>query len=117
MLHKNVVDETGGLHGIRDVGLLQSIVDRPQTAVFGKELFPDVWTKAAAYLHSIAMSHVFMDGNKRTSIIVAARFLYLNGVRLTVANEEVERFVLQVVIDKLDIATIAKWVKMHSKET
>ena len=106
-LHKNVVDGTGGSQGIRDVGLLQSVVERPKTAVFGNELFPDVWSKAACYLHSIAMTHVFVDGNKRTSIISAVRFLFLNGQKFQATNKEVETYVLKVVTEKLDIATIA----------
>ncbi|MFA4846041.1 MAG: type II toxin-antitoxin system death-on-curing family toxin [Patescibacteria group bacterium] len=117
MLHKNVVDETGGLHGIRDVGLLQSVVERPKTAVFGTEMFPDVWTKAASYLHSIVMNHVFVDGNKRTSVISAARFLFVNGQKLQVSNKEIEIYILRVVTEKLNIATIAQWFKMHCKET
>ena len=50
---------------IRDIGLLGSAVARPQTTAFGEEAYPDIWTKAAALLHSIVSNHALVDGNKR----------------------------------------------------
>lgn len=114
-LHKDIIDQTGGSHGIRDVGLLSSVVERPQGSAFGAELYPDVWTKAAVYLHAIAMNHAFIDGNKRTAITCSARFLAMNGYHLKTSNDELERFVLSVVVDKLDIASIAQWFKLHAQ--
>lgn len=114
-LHKDIIDQTGGSHGIRDIGLFSSIVERPRGQAFGQELYPDLWSKVAAYLHSIAMNHVFVDGNKRTSIVSASYFIHLNGYELMASNEEVERFVLSVVVDKLDVASIAEWFKLHAK--
>lgn len=116
-IHKDVIDETGGSHGIRDVGLLSSVVERPQGSAFGAEFYPDVWAKAAVHLHAIAMNHAFVDGNKRTAIACSARFLAVNGYHLKTSNDELERFVLSVVVDKLDIASIAQWFKLHSKSS
>ncbi|WP_405429343.1 type II toxin-antitoxin system death-on-curing family toxin [Micromonospora sp. NBC_00617] len=64
--------------GIRDAGLVESAVARPQTSVFGEDAYPDLWTKAAALLHSLANNHPFMDGNKRISWIVTVAFLLQN---------------------------------------
>ena len=113
VLHKDIIDQTGGSHGIRDVGLLASVVERPRGATFGREHYPEFWTKAAVYLHGIAMNHVFVDGNKRTSITAAARFLFINGYQFHVSNDEMEQYVLRVVVDRLDIEDIAKWFKLH----
>ncbi|WP_433535888.1 type II toxin-antitoxin system death-on-curing family toxin [Micromonospora sp. CA-249363] len=64
--------------GIRDAGLVESAVARPRTSVFGEDAYPDLWTKAAALLHSLANNHPFVDGNKRISWIVTVAFLLQN---------------------------------------
>lgn len=117
VLHSEVVDATGGSHGVRDVGLLAAIVDKPKAAFGGNDLYPDTFTKAAVYLESIVNYHVFIDGNKRTGIIVCARFLYQNGYTLSSTNKEVEKFVLSVAAEKIDIQTIVVWLKKHSRKT
>ena len=116
-LHTALIEETGGSHGIRDENLLASAAERPQQQFGGKELYPDVFTKAAVYLESIARHHVFTDGNKRTAINTAAYFLHLNGYELTASNEELEKFVLKVVEEKLELAPIATWLKKHTTAT
>ncbi|MFG2048713.1 type II toxin-antitoxin system death-on-curing family toxin [Micromonospora sp. NPDC048935] len=65
--------------GIRDAGLVESAVARPQTSVFGEDAYPDLWTKAAALLHSLVNNHPFVDGNKRIGWIVAIAFLLQNN--------------------------------------
>lgn len=116
VIHARLIDETGGAHGVREVGLLISIVERPKGRFGGKELYAGVFKKAAVYLEALANYHLFVDGNKRTSITTAARFLYLNSYELTAFNKEVENFVLRVVEKKLDIATIADWLRKHTKK-
>ncbi|HEY3008247.1 MAG TPA: Fic family protein [Micromonosporaceae bacterium] len=64
---------------VRDAGLIESAVARPQTTVFGEDAYPDLWTKGAALLHSLVSNHPFVDGNKRIGWIVAVGFLYQNG--------------------------------------
>ncbi|MBI3626432.1 type II toxin-antitoxin system death-on-curing family toxin [Candidatus Uhrbacteria bacterium] len=114
VIHSEIIDQTGGLHGVRDVGFLASIINKPQTKFSGKELYAGKLKKAAVYLESIAKYHVFFDGNKRTSIITAARFLFINGLELAANNLELENFVLRVVTNNLSIDEIAKWFKKHS---
>ena len=116
IIHARIIDATGGLHGVRDVNLLASLVERPKSEFGGKEQFRGVFQKAAVYLESITQYHTFVDGNKRTAVASAARFLGLNGYELTATNKEVEKFVLRVVTDKLDIKTIASWFKKHSRK-
>ncbi|MET8085004.1 type II toxin-antitoxin system death-on-curing family toxin [Micromonospora sp. NPDC005197] len=64
--------------GIRDAGLVESAVARPKTSVFGEDAYPDLWTKAAALLHSLVNNHPFVDGNKRIGWIVTIAFLLQN---------------------------------------
>jgi death on curing protein len=74
-IHARIVDKTGGSQGIRDIGLLQSVVERPKTKLSGQEMYLDVFSKAAATQEALAKYHVFVDGNKRTSVSAATRFL------------------------------------------
>lgn len=73
---------------VRDVGLLGSAAARPQTTVFGEDAYPDLWTKAAALLHSIVKNHALIDGNKRLGWLATAAFLELNGVRAAAASND-----------------------------
>lgn len=113
-MHARIIDETGGLHGIRDTGLLVSLTERPKTSFGKKEMYPGIFEKAAVYLESLARYHVFIDGNKRTGIATSARFLSLNGYMLNVSNKEMERFVLRMVQEKPSLETIAVWFKRYT---
>ncbi len=73
-LHARLIEETGGSHGIRDVGLLQSAVARPRATFEGEDLYPDVCSKAAALMHSLINNHPFVDGNKRTGTAALKSF-------------------------------------------
>jgi len=116
ILHAKLVDETGGLHGVRDVGLLKSIVERPKQKLYGKSVYSSVFEKAAVYLEGLANYHIFTDGNKRTAVIVSARFLFMNGYSLDISNKELVKFVLAVVNEKPEIKVIARWLKTNSKK-
>ncbi|HUM70888.1 MAG TPA: type II toxin-antitoxin system death-on-curing family toxin, partial [Chloroflexota bacterium] len=81
-IHARLIATTGGEHGVRDIGLLESAVARPQATFDGVELYPDLFHKAAALMESLAQNHPFVDGNKRTAITATAMFLRRNGRRL-----------------------------------
>lgn len=82
-----IADEVGAAE-LRDFGLLDSGVARPQSAIFGREAYPDLWEKAAALMHSLITSHPFVDGNKRTALVATLAFLDLNGVACEPLDEE-----------------------------
>lgn len=85
--------------------------------VDGHDAYPTLHDKAAAYLEALARYHVFTDGNKRTALIVAARFLHLNAWELTATNRAAEAFVLKVAGDKtVSLKAIAIWLKRHSRK-
>jgi len=111
-----LLDISGGMQGVRDIDLFLSLLERPKTVIGGVEMFKIVFDKAAVYYQSIAKYHVFLDGNKRTSVTVAVFFLHQNGFEFTGTNKDVEEFTLSVVVDRLEIEEIAKWLKKHSKK-
>jgi len=113
-LHARLIEETGGGHGLRDLALLESAVNRPRATFGDQDLYPDLFAKAAALMDSLIRNHPFVDGNKRTGIAAAALFLVQNGYRLTATNAEVEAFVLRVVKAEPDVAEIAGWLQAHS---
>lgn len=115
VIHARIIDETGGAHGIRDLNLVLSMTNRPQMEFGGKELYQGIFLKAAAYFESCALHHAFIDGNKRTAIAFAARFLHLNNYELKASNEQLEKFVLAAVIKKYSLEAIADWFKKHTK--
>jgi death-on-curing protein len=107
LLH--VAKRTLGEVQLRDVGLLESAVARPQATAFGKDAYPTVHTKAAALLHSIAGNHALVDGNKRLALAAVIAFYGLNGIRLTLTNDEAYDLVDAVAGGDLDeVAPIAK---------
>jgi death-on-curing protein len=114
-MHARVIEETGGVHGVRDVGLLISASERPKASFGGQESYPDIFKKAAAYLEALVRYHVFVDGNKRTSVITAARFLYINKYLFRATNSDIERFVVRIAIERLDVDRIAEWLRSNAR--
>jgi death-on-curing protein len=93
---------------VRDHGLLESALARPQTTVFGQEAYPTVDEKAAAFLHSLARNHALVDGNKRLALAGLIAFYGVNGRRLTLTNAAAYELVMAVASGTLDaVADIA----------
>ncbi|MDG1265369.1 MAG: type II toxin-antitoxin system death-on-curing family toxin [Ilumatobacter sp.] len=93
---------------IREIGLLGSAVARPQTTAFGEDAYPDIWSKAAALLHSIVTNHALVDGNKRLGWLATAVFLEINGVKISkVSNDAVYDLVIDVAAGQPTIEAIA----------
>lgn len=114
-IHARLLAKTGGEHGVRDVGLLESAVARPRATFGGVDLYPDLFHKAAALMESLILNHPFVDGNKRTAITAAALFLLRNGYRLNVDNSELERFTFSVVNDRPVLEEIAAWFLAYTQ--
>lgn len=94
---------------IRDIGLLGSAVARPQTTAFGEDAYPDIWTKAAAMLHSIVKNHALVDGNKRLGWLATAVFLEINGIEISrVSNDDVYDLVIDVAAGQSSVDAIAE---------
>lgn len=87
---------------IRDVGLLESAVARPQATAFGADAYPGLDSKAAALLHSLVRNHAMVDGNKRLALAAVIAFYGVNGRRLTLTNDEAYDLIMDVAAGRLD---------------
>lgn len=109
-----LIDATGGAQGTRDLSLLEAAAARPQATYGSVDLYPDVFHKAAALMHSLILNHPMVDGNKRLSIAAAGLFLERNGHRLVATNEALEAFTLEVARGLHDAHVIAAWLRANS---
>jgi death-on-curing protein len=92
----------GAAPQIRDIGLLQSALARPQASVHGEDAYPSIHAKAAALLHSLTRNHGLVDGNKRLALAAVVAFYGLNGLRLALTNDEAYDLVMAVASGELD---------------
>jgi death-on-curing protein len=94
---------------VRDHGLLESALARPQATAFGVDAYLSLDEKAAALLHSLARNHALVDGDKRLALAATIAFLGLNGRRLTLSNDEAYVLVMDVASGRLDdVSSIAE---------
>jgi death-on-curing protein len=106
----------GGDPAVRDYGLLESALARPQASAFGEDAYPDIHQKAAALLHSLARNHALVDGNKRIALAATIAFLGMNGIRLTLSNDEAYDLVMSVATGALeDVSSIAAELQAGSE--
>jgi death-on-curing protein len=92
---------------VRDWGLLESALARPQTTVFGEDAYTSVWDKAAALMHSLVRNHALVDGNKRLGFSCAVLLLLKNGVHVAFGEDEAYDLVIAVAEGRLDVPDIA----------
>ncbi|MCL2525068.1 MAG: type II toxin-antitoxin system death-on-curing family toxin [Betaproteobacteria bacterium] len=112
LLHDESLVLHGGGQGIRDAGLLDSALARPENlAAYGQ---PDVFACAAACAFGLAKNHPFVDGNKRAGFLGAGLFLRLNGYRLTASQRDATLSMLALAASSIDEAAFAAWLRRHS---
>jgi death-on-curing protein len=87
---------------VRDIGLLESALARPQASAFGSDAYPDLDAKAAALLQSLARKRGLVDGNKRLALAATIAFYGVNGRRLALSNDEAYDLVVAVAAGTLD---------------
>lgn len=108
-LHDRLLAFDGGAAGIRDVGLLQSALARPQQLLaYGAS--PYTLDMASAYAVGIVRNRPFVDGNKRTAFVVGVLFLELNGHRFAATEEDATQAVLALAAGTLDEASFSRWL-------
>jgi death-on-curing protein len=113
LLH--VARRTLGEVQVRDVGLLASAAARPRSTAFGEEVYPSIHDKAAALLHSLARTQPLVDGNKRLALAATLAFYGVNGLRLTLSNDEAYDLVMAVAVGDLDdVGPIAAHLRSNS---
>lgn len=92
----------GGEPEARDSGLLASALARPQASAFGQDAYRGIDQKAAALLHSLARNHALIDGNKRLALAATVAFYGMNGMRLTLGNDEAYELVIDIASGRID---------------
>jgi death-on-curing protein len=106
-LHEQLILRFGGSAGVRDLGLLESALVRPQTGYY-----ETLSMQAAALLQSLCQNHCFVDGNKRVAFASTAIFLRMNGYRLSVKPDDGESFIVgQIIQNRVPIEAIAAWLE------
>lgn len=114
-LHDLQLEHFGGLEGIRDLGLLESALAMPQAGFGGHFVHIDLAEMAAAYLFHLVKNHPFIDGNKRVGFHAAFVFLQLNGVALTLTQDETYDLVIATAEGRADKTAIAEAFRAHSR--
>ena len=112
-LHADQVREHGGQLGLRDPGLLESALARPQH-VWAYEADADLATLAAEYGFGLAKNHAFLDGNKRIAFVASNVFLILNGFELEAPEPEVVDTILRVADGRMTRGKFAAWIRSVS---
>jgi death-on-curing protein len=88
-IHTDQIERYGGAHGVRDPGLLEAALFRPQTGYYDSLV-----DEAAALWESLSQNHPFIDGNKRTAFAATFVFLAINGLEVTASDEDAQAFIL-----------------------
>jgi len=112
-LHDLIISETGGSHGLRDLGLLESALGQPQQSFAGEDLYPTLLSKASALGYSLIKNHPFVDGNKRIGHAAMEAFLMLNGFELSASVDDSEAEVLAVAAGRRTREQLQEWVERH----
>ncbi len=116
-IHGEQLAEHKGADGLRDRGLLQSALARPENLASYKDSAPDAADLAACYAYGIVRNHPFVDGNKRVAFVVAELFLALNGFELTADDTSCVTTVLQLADGSVTEKAFAVWVRSNLTKT
>jgi death-on-curing protein len=112
-IQHQLIENYGGIHGVRDKGLLESAVFRPQIGYYN-----NIAEEAAALMESLANNHPFLDGNKRVAFAAAHTFLLINGHDLDVDILTAYNFMMQSIArGEFRFAAILKWINAHIRQT
>jgi len=114
-IHEILIDKFGGATGIRDVGSLESAINRPYQTFDQRELYPDPIHKAAAIFESLISNHPFIDGNKRTAYVLMRLVLLENGLSLQAEENEKYEFVIRASKGEIKFQEIREWLTKHVK--
>jgi death on curing protein len=112
-LHRLVIEQSGGSHGLRDRGALESAVAQPRMTFDQIDLYPMLAAKAAALGYSLIQNHPFLDGNKRVGHAAMETMLGQNGYEISAAVDEQEQVVLEVAGGQRSREEFTEWLEVH----
>jgi death-on-curing protein len=108
-IHDRLIEVFGGAEGVRDLGLLESALYRPQTGYY-----EDIIQMSAALFESLLMNHPFVDGNKRAAFFVTDTFLRLNGYRIKADSKSAHNFIVSLLeSNAVQMNALVEWIKDH----
>ena len=114
-IHKTLIEEFGGTKGIRSKAGLESAIFRIQATFDGKELYKNIFEKAAALFESLLKNHPFFDGNKRIAFLASTIFLEINGYKTKFNQAKTHDFIIKVLTKKTPLTKIISFFKMNSQ--
>ena len=109
-LHRLVIEQSGGVDGVRDLAGVESAVVQPQMTFGGDELYPTLVDKAAAFCFSLVMNYPFVDGNKRIGHAAMETFLVLNGHELIADVDDAESLFLKLAGGDVEREELVAWI-------
>ena len=113
LLHQLIIQETGGDINVRDLNLLDSALESAFSTFDGKDLFPTKEEKAATIGYGLIANHAFMDGNKRIGMYVMLTFLEVNGITLSMSDQDIYEAGIAVASGTMDYNGLLQWVIEH----
>lgn len=113
ILHSQLISETGGSDGLRDVGLLESAINSPFQQFGNEDLYPTIQQKAPRLCFGLVNNHPFIDGNKRIGAHVMLVFLALNGIELEYTQYELSSTILKLASNEISYQQLTRWIINH----
>lgn len=109
-IHRDQIENYGGLHGIRDRGMLEAALSRPKIGYY-----TNILEEAAALWESLSQNHPFIDGNKRTAFAVTYTFLAINRVNIKADSDTIYQFINQLYeTNSFEFGQLVKWLEIHT---
>ena len=113
-IHEVALERYGGVVGEHEPGQIDFMAEKPAQELFGEEIYPGLFLKAAIYMHGFATRQFFADGNKSTAYLSASTFLEINGLTLIVSNEELYTITMDVANGKYTEFELSEWIKENA---
>lgn len=115
-IHENMVKKFGGSMGLRDLNGLESALARPFQTFDGADLYPDIFSKAAAIGESIVINHPFVDGNKRTGYVLMEALLRFRNYKISASDNDLYNLVISISTGERSFDEIVKWLRENTSE-
>lgn len=113
ILHRQIINATGGSDRIKDENMLESAIYAPFQTFAGEDFFPTIYQKAARLGFGIVSNHPFVDGNKRTAAHAMVTFLEINDIEIRYTNDELSEIFLDIADDKARYEDLLSWIIEH----
>ena len=112
-IHEDLINEFGGIHGLRDEGMLDSALSAPFQSFGNQELYPGIVDKAARLCYGLVQNHPFLDGNKRIGTMAMLIYLDQNNLALNCKEDELTQIILLVADGTIDNQQLSLWILQH----